>query len=233
VRKLYTFAPAHRLLGGVPGVRPIAELAEEVGMYSASPDFVRRNGGPIANQILDSVPPSWFEECEARGLVPNIDVRVHRLYPGDYPAFPGWHCDGEFRETYFSQPDLDRVPVSGHMVATVASHESGVSRTEWLNEAYDFFLDKVGEGDQGLWAQVDKKLNAISENHRLWTTSYPPGSIVSFDSRTLHRATATAVRGWRLFFRMSQWHKPGLGPDSEGRLAKQEQIYRMVGPTGW
>lgn len=227
----YLFTPNYQFIGNTDPIATVAELADEQGMYSASPEFLKRHGGPIANRIFDSVPQSWFDECYGRRLFPNIDIRIHRLYPGDYPAFPGWHCDNSYRETYFSQPDLDRTPVSNSIICTVSSHENGVSNTEFLDEVLDYEFLQEPTSEQSLWGMVDRHLNDLANRLTLGTTIVPDGTIVLFDSASLHRANPTHTRGWRLFFRMSQWHKPYL--DYEGKLTKSEQVYRMVGHAGW
>lgn len=110
--KTYHFVPNFQVLRRVPGKYTIAEMEKEVGMYSATPEFVRKHGGAIANRFLDQVPTEYFAALDRAKLWPNLDIRIHRLYPGDYPAYPGWHCDGELRETYFGQPNLDLTPAS-------------------------------------------------------------------------------------------------------------------------
>lgn len=228
--KTYTFRPNYDIVASVQGVRTIPEIADEVGMYSATPEFVELHGGPISRGILSRIPASYFDETRAKGLMVNIDIRVHRLYLGDFPAYPGWHCDGEFRETYFSQPDIDRVNVSRHLICTVSSHEGGVSNTEFLDESLAVEIEKP-TSDHTLWGQVHARLTAVSAERPLRTRTMQDGEMVLFDPWTLHRATATRVRGWRLFFRCSQWHRPNLG--DQGRLAKQEQVYKLVEGGGW
>jgi hypothetical protein len=223
----YDFAPKFRVVRELPGVFSIPDLEAERGVYSATPRFVRQHCGPIAVSILDAVPDDYFAEAERLGLYPNIDVRIHRLYPGDYPAYPGWHCDGEFRETYFSQPDLDRIPVSHHMVATASTHPEGVSNTQFLNEPFRADVDEDAK-DVTLWGQVHRQLEAKGYTSLVDTRD---GQLVAFDSRTLHRAMPTKVRGWRLFFRISMWHRPNLG--AGGMLTKQEQVYKVAEGTGW
>lgn len=228
--KTYVFKPNFQTIAQVDPIRSVAELAEEVGMYSATPEFVRRNGGKISNEILDKIPEWYAKETHDKGLNINIDIRIHRLYPGDFPAYPGWHCDGEFRETYFSQPDIDRVNVSRHIVGTVSSHEGGVSNTEFLNEPFEAAIDKPSS-DHTLWGQVHRQLTKVQETRELNTVSTKDGELVLFDPWTLHRCTATRIRGWRLFFRVSQWHRPNLGDD--GKISRQEQVYKLVEGGGW
>jgi hypothetical protein len=224
----YTFNPNYRVVGKFEGVRSIPDLEREVGVYSATPEFVRAHCGPITVGILDLIPVSYYQEAADKGLFVNIDVRIHRLYPGDFPAYPGWHCDGEFRETYFSQPDLDRVPVHNHLCATVSSHEEGISNTEFFAEPLSVEVSNPTAGHT-LWGQVDERIRKSDKLRFAWRSS--DGQVVRFDSWTLHRCTAARARGWRLFFRMSMWHKPNLGDG--GMVSKQEQVYKIVEGSGW
>ncbi len=203
------------------------ELEREVGVYSATPEFIRSHCGDIARAILDRVPAWYYDEADRLGLYPNCDVRIHRLYPGDFPAYPGWHCDGEYRETYFSQPELDRIRVHKHLVATVSTCEAGVSNTQFLDCPFAFASDEVTP-DHGLWQQVNEALEAIP-SRRVYDAA--DGRLMCFDSWTLHRATSAKVRGWRLFFRMAMWHKPNIG--NGGMISKQEQVYKYIGHYGW
>lgn len=224
-RTLYYFAPNYSVIAVCTGQASIHELADEIGVYSATPDFVRANCGPIARRVLDLVPSWYYDEARALGLWPNCDIRIHRLYPGDYPAYPGWHCDGEFRETYFSQPDLDRIPVSRHLTLTVSSDPNGVSNTQFLTVPFTATVDRPA-ADVSLWGQVHQQLGA---QDALWDST--DGELVCFDARTLHRAMPARVRGWRMFFRMSMWHRPNLGEG--GCITKQEQVYKVVEGSGW
>lgn len=224
---LYTFAPNFESIARVQACHSIADLEGERGVYSATPAFVRRHCGPIANDILAAVPDSYYAEAESLGLQPNVDVRVHRLYPGDFPAYPGWHCDGEFRETYFSQPDLSRIKVSRHITCAVSSHADGVCSPQFLAEPFEC---RIGDVDQEhtLWGQVDR---LVQGRQQRTTYDTQDGELVLFDSWSLHRAMPARIRGWRLFFRMAMWHRPNLG--AGGMLTKQEQVYRLAEGSGW
>lgn len=225
--RTYLFEPNYEIVAERPGIATIAEIERERGVYSATPEFVRRNCGPIAVSLLDLVPDWYYAEASALGLWPNVDVRIHRLYPGDYPAYPGWHCDGELRETYFSQPDLDRIRVHKHLTCTVSTHAAGVSRTQFLAEPFEATVD-VAAQDVTLWGQVHCQVEQ-RQTRRVFDAR--DGQLVCFDAWTLHRAMPTTFRGWRLFFRMSMWHRPNLG--AGGMLTKQEQVYKLVEGGGW
>ncbi len=224
--KKYLFSPRFETIAKVSGTASIKELEAEVGVYSATPEFVRRKCGPIANSILDYIPSSYYDNAKSRNLTPNVDVRIHRLYPGDFPAYPGWHCDGEFRETYFSQPDLERIKVSDHLTCTVSSHLDGVSNTQFLGEKFEASIVESTQ-EVNLWGQIDSLLR----NRELKTYDSKDGELILFDSWSLHRAMPTKIRGWRLFFRVSMWHKPNLGDG--GMLTKQEQVYKLTEGGGW
>lgn len=223
----YTFNGDFKTVGTVNGVAPISQLEKEVGVYSATPAFVREHCGPIANSILDTVPTWYAEEAVRLCLHLNIDVRIHRLYPGDYPAYPGWHCDGEYRETYFSQPDLHKVKVHNHLICTVSSHEAGVSNPEFITDNVSVDVTATEGGDAALWAQVSRAMVGAE----IATEETADGDLVCFNSWTLHRVRPAKIRGWRLFFRASMWHRPNLG--TGGMLTKQEQIYKITEQSGW
>lgn len=226
MRKTYTFQPRFSVATDTVATASIQEFERERGVYSATPAFVRAHCGPIANTILDAVPASYYALAESLGLSPNIDVRIHRLYPGDFPAYPGWHCDGEYRETYFSQPDLDRIKVSHHLTCTVSSHADGVCSPQFLAEDFSCEVDEAS--DVALWGQVHQHVERVRPR-RVHDTR--DGELVLFDSWSLHRAMPARVRGWRLFFRMSMWHRPHLGDG--GMLTKQEQVYKISEGGGW
>lgn len=224
--RVHNFVPNWSVAAKCAGHVSIADLEGERGMYSASPEFVRRHGGPLAASVLDLVPDWYYAEAESLKLWPNVDIRIHRLYPGDYPAYPGWHCDGEWRETYFSQPDLDRIKVHKHLTLTLSTHAGGVSNTQFLDEPFTATTDD--STDVALWGQVhaqveQKQVKRVADSR--------DGELICFDAMTLHRCMPARIRGWRLFFRMSMWHKPNLGEG--GKLTKQEQVYKLSEGGGW
>lgn len=207
----------------------VETLQGETSMYSATPEFALKHGGPLTAEFLATVPDWYYGTAKELGLYPNIDMRVHRFseLPDGfdlYPAIPGWHADGEYRETYFSQPDLTRVPVSYHVIATISTEANGVSNTQFLDQAIEMEIDKTSDmanADVALWSNVHRYVESLP-NYQ--TTMMPDGEIHIFDARSLHRATPVIHQGERAFFRMSMWHKPNLG---EGQLSKQEQLYLL------
>ena len=212
----------------------VDSLQGETSMYSATPEFALKHGGPLTAEFLANVPDWYYDTARQLGLYPNIDIRVHRLDFAElpagfdlYPAIPGWHADGEYRETYFSQPDLTRVPVSFHVIATTSTEASGVSNTQFLDQAIEMEIgdeqaSDIANADVALWSNVHRYVESLASDQ---TTMMPDGEIHIFDARSLHRATPATRQGERVFFRMSMWHKPNFG---EGQLSKQEQLYLLA-----
>lgn len=228
---MHRFTPAVREIAEFDGHATIHQLSAEceviggVGFYAASPDFVRSRCGPLTRRVLDAVPATYYARAKGLGMLPNIDVRIHRLNPGEYPAVPGWHCDGSLRETYFAQPDLDRTPVRDTVIATISTDIDGVSLPEFAAEPLDVDLPHSPHEDASLWATVDRAVPST-----LATTQARDGVLYSFDESTLHRCQPARVRGWRLFFRMSLWHADYLG--DQGKIAVGQQVYVPHG-LGW
>lgn len=187
----YNFKPNFEIIKTFQGKYNISDLEKEVGVYSATPQFLRDNCGDIAKNILNQIPDWYYVEADKLGLYPNVDVRIHRLYPGDFPAYPGWHCDGEFRETYFSQPDLNKIKVSRHITCTVSSCDEGVSNTQFLLEPFECQVDSPSS-ENTLWGQVHALLSK-KNNKKSFDTK--DGQMMLFDSWSLHRAMATKTRG--------------------------------------
>lgn len=222
---IYHFEPSLQQVGSFAPTATIEQIAEEVGIYSASPNFIRDNGGPLTNAILDQIPSDWFAEAEDLGLYPNIDVRVHRLYKDDFPAVPGWHCDGEYRKTYHSQPELDKIVMHRHIVGTVSTSPTGVSLTEFVTDPLSVEIDE--SGNAGVWEQVHRHIDKVGPT----IVEAQDGALYDFGSMTLHRCAPAKERGWRLFLRASMWHKPYL--QGEGTIARQEYVYRLSEEKGW
>lgn len=222
----YDFSPNYKVVAEVSRTASIQALSDEIGVYAASPEFVRKRCGPLVLNLLERVPDWYYEKARDLGLLPNIDVRIHRLYPGNYPAYPGWHCDGEYRETYFSQPEMNKIAVHNHLTATISSHESGISNTEFLMEPFSCEVGSV-DSENRFWGQIDKAVSADMREVEV----IPDGCLTCFDSWTLHRCAPARLRGWRLFFRMSMWHRQYL--DGEGKCSRQEQVYLMSNGDGW
>ena len=225
----YEFNDSYVVVGTMPGVFTLEELEKEQGMYSATPEFAWEHGGPITHQLLGLIPRDYKNEADKLGLFLNIDVRVHRLYPGNFPAYPGWHCDAQFRETFFAQPRSERTQLSNHLIATISSDEEGISRTEFMAQPLNLYIPNYDpEEGEVFWKLVDSEIRKL-DSFESWTM--PDGALTRFDCWTLHRCTPATKRGWRLFFRVAMWYRPNL---DGGKLSRQEMLYVDTSAgTGW
>lgn len=213
----YTFKADHRIVATVPGVLPISELCLTVRTISSS----LKSG----IQALPSDNALWAivvrgGDTPPDGLFDCLDTRLHRLMPGMFPAIPGWHCDDVPRPTYDSQPRLDLIdPRVRHWTVTLATDPSGISRTEFVTEDVTIDVDE----SRPLWRQV----HDFVERERPRTMFLDPGKVCEFSSTSIHRATATTVRGWRWWARVS-WRKnrPTL-------VNTAEQVYILSEANGW
>lgn len=216
-----TFNPSFEDIGYVNPTWDIDTITNETCVYAASPAKVKEVCGPIANEIMNAVPDSWWAKCVKLGMLPNIDVRVHRLNKGEYPAVPGWHCDGALRETYFGQPDPDRVPIRDTILCVVSTAHDGVSNPQMITIPVTVDIEPSDSEDFVYWREVHKQIKPSIPTGRLCD-----GEVIRISCDTLHRVMPAHKRGARLLFRMSMWHNDYLGDG--GKVAKTQQVYRVI-----
>lgn len=216
----FTFKPMLQEFGYINGVANIETLSKETPVFSAGIPYTEKHGGDITNSIVDNI--LNFSYNWSGDLYPTIDTRVQRLMPGMFPSIPGWHCDDVPRAGYFEQPDLTKVRDDIFHYTTLVSTEPDISNTEFVTE--DFTVDLDPNSQVPIWKQVHKQI----EVERPRTKSIKPGFIYKFNQTTLHRATVTLKRGWRMFFRLSLRTKPPI----EGRPSNM-QVYLLSEENGW
>lgn len=216
----HQFAPNYAPVAAFDGFAAAEVLLAEQGMFAASEEFVRTHGGPLALRFMDAVPEDYRQAARSAGLELNVDLRVHDLDVGDFPASPGWHCDSPFREVAFDARAQMRA-VQRNLVGTISTEPGGVSNTEFLDGPMTLFSEAEA-GSFALWREVDAHIGPTTE----WeTTSTRDGELTEFDCATLHRATAARVAGVRMFCRVSLWEPP---PGHQPGLTSIEQVYRRV-----
>ena len=75
--KEYRFNSDYETIAKLKGIRPISELEKEVGMYSATPEFLLKHGGPLAKELLSIstyfvkivMPNKILQKCNKLGAV--------------------------------------------------------------------------------------------------------------------------------------------------------------------
>jgi hypothetical protein len=219
------FTPNFSVVSTFHATYDLADFAGERSMYACSLAYVRKHGGDIARLAIDSIPDEYLSGADARGMYPNVDIRVHHLEVGDFPASPGWHCDSALRELHFGQRSGARVPVEQSLVCTASTNPRGVSNTQFLTRPCAMHLTPTDEEFE-LWRQVDRH---VGEPPPDAVFNSRDGQIIQFDTQTLHRVMATTRAGIRLFMRVSLW---GISDKHRGNLAKFEQVYKRPSRPG-
>lgn len=221
----YTFTPNIKTVKELDGMELYLDtkyVKNEPMIYSGSPDFAHKNGGPITKRILsDLLSHTMFIAVQT--FAPDnfstvIDTRVTMTMPGMYPSIPGWHGDDIPRSKTTGQPVLHGVnPLVQHFMVLLSDQTEPVSCTEFVSEEFEVDVDLAN-----VWNSVDR---AVNEN-KPKTSFLKQGEIIRFNQEAIHRASPTKTAGWRYFFRASITHRK---PADE--IRNQVQVY--ASENGW
>ena len=215
---IHTFEPDALIHARIRETYSIAELEGEPMLYSASVEFAREHGGPITQDILNGLRPL----TEYEDLFPVIDTRVHMLMPGQHPAIPGWHGDAFPRSSYEGQPDVTKGDPRVRSYICVVDDGSGCSMTEFVPNAVTVHVNP-----EHVWKSVDEGIELQRRHGGLHITTAAQGFIYDIGQSQLHRAQRCERRGWRMFFRLTQYHTP-----PQPKIRRQTQVYATPG-GGW
>lgn len=212
------FIPVKASVSSFTGTAEKDELLKQQGMYAADFDFAYEHSTPIVQEMLKSIPEWYHNLAKEQGKELNVDIRVHELEKGDYPASPGWHVDASQRETAF-QNNADLTAVEASLVGTISTHPEGVSNTVFVQNVIhiDEHYENLTKDNNKLLQDnlIEKDLETVRTVDGVWTL---------FDPYTIHNVEASRNDGVRLFARVSIWDKPaGHKPG----LTKTEQVYRL------
>ena len=225
MKQMVTFNRMFMPVATIPSTYPIGELDKEIGIYSATPERVYKDGGPVARSFIEQIPAKFFTKAKELGLHIICDIRLHRLNVGEFPSVPGWHCDGDVRKSYAAQPELER-PQGDHIICCVSSHPEGVSNFEFVTEDVTCELDNE-HPTLGVYAQLHNYVEANS----LQRVPSHDGVLYWMNSETIHRPQQAKVRGWRMFMRATMYHHGCI--EADGKFSKQEQVYILTEANGW
>ena len=202
------------------------EIMNELMLFQCDPVFAMREGGPLTESITRFILGSpAYAKCEASAAMrggkirPIVDTRTHMLFPGMYPAIPGWHCD--FVPRAFGQPDLTKlknrvVKAQRYFTVVVSSHPDGVSNPCYLKESItaDF------SNEFPVWGQLHFQINALMDEHPIPMHVQADREIMMFNTSTIHRASIAHNKGWRFFYRMAV-----VDATAKNDIRKQTQVY--------
>lgn len=214
-----TFTPNFSAIASFPAHATAQRLLAQRGFYAADLGFAYAHAGAELRAMLDAI-PDWYRALAAENVQElNIDVRVHQMRRGDYPASPGWHVDAAQRETDFEEM-AGRVDVSHSLVGTMSTSSRGVSNTIFVRDeiSLDGAYEELTAANNALLQEelAGKNFKVVATEDGQWTL---------FDPYSIHNVQAAKVDGVRLFVRVSIWSKPeGHSPG----LTKTEQVYSVV-----
>lgn len=212
------FEPNYSFVSSFDGTASSETLLSQQGMYAADYEFALAHSIPVTRQMLESIPQWYHQEAESQGGELNVDIRVHKMKAGQYPASPGWHVDAAMRETAF-EDSADKEDVSHSLVGTISTHNQGVSNTVFCNTHIEIdatYEDAVANNCAVLQEKFPENVDVTRSQDGSWTL---------FDPYTVHNVERCRHDGVRLFVRVSIWKRPrGHVPG----LTKTEQVYSQL-----
>lgn len=223
MQQFVNFAP--KITPAGMGALTVEQIAAEPSLHSASPMFVYQHGGALAKRMLAQVSTLYAKEiakAEKAGLSAIVDVRTQRLMPGMFPSIPGWHCDAVPRNSYHGQPEFGAIiPEAFHVACLLSTGLYGISNTEFVSDPVKIRV----YDDEKVYKDVHREVERIDPAKRV----LQDGEFAFFTPKTIHRAVACHVRGWRIFFRFSMYHKPPLA----NAIPNAQQVYILSEANGW
>ena len=208
------FHPEFKTVGYVEPWASVSDIEAEPMLFSASFDFAREKGGSLTQKCLDVIEPIVL-----KNTIHVIDTKSVMLMPGMYPSIPGWHCDGVIRAKDGDQPDISKMNRDVlHYIVMISSDENGVSNTRLLSERVQLEIDP-----NRVWGSLNEEL----EKKDPLSVCVPDGRVVRFTQDTPHRAEPAHSKGWRFFFRCSEYHMPPMN-----KIRHQVQVYTTP-QNGW
>ncbi len=208
-RTRHKFIPTFHVIDSVAAPLRGMDLSQEVMFYQSSMDFVQEYGGPIAREFIRKLPFSPLDNV-------LVDLRVHHLNIGHYPAIPGYHLDWLPRTNKGADPVVSSIPSYDHVVLIIGE----TSLTEFVSEPIVLLLPERRAFE---YANDTIKDSGIATEH---VTS---GTMVQFTSRDWHRPTPAEGPEWRLLIRASRIaHKSPVND-----IRTQAQVYIPVQEASW
>jgi hypothetical protein len=176
-------------------------------------DFAFEKGGPITKSFVGKLPFANTDNV-------LVDVRVHSLQAGYYPAIPGWHLDWLPRTKGGEHPVVETIPDYDHVVLIVAE----TSLTEFVVDPVTMAMTK-----KNAFEGCNKELNFLIDTGMLKTEHVVSGDMVKFTSRDWHRPSPATKPEWRYLARASRVNhkKPS------NRVVTQSQVYIPIREASW
>ena len=205
----HEFEPSFHTIHKIDALPLGRVLREEQSMYQADMEFAYAMGGPITREFVSNLPFGPDDNV-------LIDIRVHQLRKGYYPAIPGYHLDWLPRTNKGADPVVDAIPDYDHVVLIVAE----TSLTEFINQPVVLSLPSTGAFE---YANYELKRIGVDTEYVV------SGDMVQFTSRDWHRPSPAQGEEWRLLIRASRVaHKKPTN-----KMVTQSQVYIPIEEAKW
>lgn len=206
---MHEFKPTFHTIDTIEALPLASVLRKERQFYQSSIEFVYDNGGPIAKEFIGKLPFLAHDNV-------LVDLRVHSLQAGYYPAIPGYHLDWLPRTNKGADPIVDTIPDYDHVVLVVAES----SLTEFVVDDMMIALPEVKA-----FEHANRQIKASGAK----TEYIRSGDMVQFTSRDWHRPSPALGNEWRLLIRASRIdHKQPVN-----RFVDQSQVYIPIEEASW
>lgn len=221
--------PQYQVLSRINPVFSIEQLSQEPSITDANPDFIKKHGGPIANDLLAAVPMMFFEDAMKKGLFPIIDFFVYRLYPSYQPNFPGYHKESRLNGWHLPIPhdNLSR-KATPEIQVSVSTCDQGVNQTALLLEDKKTAVP-MEENSHLFWGHYNRCFSETGAK-KSESVIIEDGDVVLTSSHTPRRELPATQRGWRGMFRIRMEEKPS---NTTGELVKQQYVSIPHRGKGW
>lgn len=212
---MYSFDSQIKYMGSFESSYSIDIIKNEPMFFNCSVDFAFKNGGPITQNFIRSIPDGWNNAV--------VDSRVHMLMPGWFPCIPGYHHDDVARGLD-GQPDYDNLKYkSEHLLGLV---NADVCPTEFAIGQCS--MPKVEGIVYKNWHQEVVKLLESNQLQKIYAES---GKVIYFDWETFHTGTSAIKNGWRWFIRLSR--NTDRVNHITNEIRRQVQVYLEFPMEGW
>lgn len=211
--------------------QPTDELVKNTsGLWNASAEDALRYGGDLTRAALGAMDL----RNDRRYVV--VDVKVHMLKPGMWPAIPGWHTDGVPRGGSMSPanglPNIWKqegvaTPPRYHLLVTGTG-----CLTQFIRES-SLMVRVPTAPTADLYASVTREVNAMIGEGRATPYAVPSCTVAEWDWWDLHRGVAATASEWRYLIRVTETDYLPPQTDLRAVLRTQSQVYVPSEAFGW
>lgn len=189
-------------------------IEREPMLFQSSVEFTRGACGPITHYVLDLL-KAYLSAGIYSAL--RIDTRSHMLSKGDYPVYPGYHC-----EFWDACPDTHMPYEPVNMATRHFTFLLGNSADEFVGNRNLEVPKEIG--NPICWRAIDRAIT----NMCIESIECPTGQLLEYDATELRRGLPYQGSGigWRYCFRATYFPVPhSLAGQFSNKVRPQTQVY--------